>query len=238
MKRRSTVALLTLGLAIPLCAQRGAAHGGGSSAHSAPAFHSGGFSASNSAPRLTGAPRYTGSLPITSRAPSGVSSYRTPGRPGYGYGNNRGGNGNIRGGRWNYAWRYRNGVPYLSAVWVNPGLWGDIGDIGPYDDAYASAPADPDPSPPQEQPPAPSPYPTYPTQAAAHPPAEPAPEDAVTLIFRDGRSEQIHNYIMTRTTLYISDQHRREIPLDQLDLVATEKINRAAGIDFSVPGTR
>jgi hypothetical protein len=62
-------------------------------------------------------------------------------------------------------------------------------------------------------------------------------EDAVTLVFKDGRPpEQIHNYLLTRTTLYVRDQqHHRDIPLDQLDLAATQKVNHDAGVDFQLP---
>jgi hypothetical protein len=42
---------------------------------------------------------------------------------------------------------------------------------------------------------------------------------------------------LTPTILYILDQHRQEIPIDHLDLAATEKVNRDAGVDFSLPGT-
>ncbi|MGH9615327.1 MAG: hypothetical protein ACRD28_01210 [Acidobacteriaceae bacterium] len=72
------------------------------------------------------------------------------------------------------------------------------------------------------------PHPIEPSQA----------EEAVTLIFKDGRpSERIHNYAMTPTTLYVLDSPHRNIPLDQLNLSATEKINDQAGISFEVPGT-
>jgi hypothetical protein len=61
-------------------------------------------------------------------------------------------------------------------------------------------------------------------------------EAAVTLIFKDGRPpEQIHNYILTRDTLYVGDRRSSEIPIDQLDLEATAKVNRDAGVDFRVP---
>ena len=61
-------------------------------------------------------------------------------------------------------------------------------------------------------------------------------QDALTLVFADGRpSVQIHNYMLTRTTLYVLDAHRRDIPLDELDLAATAKVNRDAGIDFRLP---
>jgi hypothetical protein len=62
--------------------------------------------------------------------------------------------------------------------------------------------------------------------------------DAVTLVFKDGRPrEQIHNYVLNRTTLTIWDTHERDIPVDQLDLAATEKVNRDAGVDFRLPDT-
>jgi hypothetical protein len=68
------------------------------------------------------------------------------------------------------------------------------------------------------------------------PSSTPAVEEAVTLVFKDGRpAEEIHNYAMTRTTLYVQDQHHREIPLDEIDLAATERVNRKAGMSFEVP---
>jgi hypothetical protein len=61
-------------------------------------------------------------------------------------------------------------------------------------------------------------------------------EGAVTLIFKDGRPpEQIHNYVLTPTTIYVGDQHSRDIALDQIDIAATEKFNREAGVDFLLP---
>ena len=72
--------------------------------------------------------------------------------------------------------------------------------------------------------------------AAANPPSAPQSEEAVTLIFKDGRpAEQIHNYVLTRTTLFVGDANRREIPTDQLDLAATARVNQDAGVDFRLP---
>ncbi|WP_158789261.1 hypothetical protein [Granulicella sp. L46] len=63
--------------------------------------------------------------------------------------------------------------------------------------------------------------------------------DAVTLIFKDGRApEKIYNYAMTRTTLYVTDAKRQEIPIAALDLAATEKVNHAAGVRFQLPVTQ
>jgi hypothetical protein len=80
--------------------------------------------------------------------------------------------------------------------------------------------------------------PAYQPGAGASAAASPAPadEDAVTLVFKDGRPPlHIHNYAMTRTTLYVQDPHHREIPVEDLDLAATEKANREAGVSFAVP---
>jgi hypothetical protein len=64
--------------------------------------------------------------------------------------------------------------------------------------------------------------------------------DAVTLIYKDGRpAEQIHNYLLSRTTLSVWDRDRdrryRNIPVEQLDLEATQKANREFGVDFALP---
>jgi hypothetical protein len=83
--------------------------------------------------------------------------------------------------------------------------------------------------------------PAYQAAAGAPPAAStvaaaPRDEDAVTLVFKDGRpAEHIHNYAMTRTTLYVQDPHHREIPMEELDLAATEKANREAGVSFEAP---
>jgi hypothetical protein len=62
------------------------------------------------------------------------------------------------------------------------------------------------------------------------------PETAVTLVFKDGRpAEEIHNYILSRTTLTILDNRSRQIPVGDLDLAATEQANRGSGVDFHLP---
>jgi hypothetical protein len=74
----------------------------------------------------------------------------------------------------------------------------------------------------------------------SRPPSALESENAVTLVFKGGRPpEQIHNYVLTHTTLYVRDQHHRDIPLDQLDLAATQRLNHDAGVDFQLPeGTK
>lgn len=122
-------------------------------------------------------------------------------------------------------------------AWVAPYFLGNPDDTDDDDSApapdngsegYAMEPPDED-----EQPPL-GPY--QPSFGLSRPALAPAKEEAVTLIFKDGRPpEQIHNYILTRTTLFVGDQHRRAIPTDQLDLIATAKVNQDAGVDFQLP---
>jgi hypothetical protein len=93
----------------------------------------------------------------------------------------------------------------------------------------------------QDQQQEPPPWPSYnpPPPAAAPESKTGAPEsvESVTIVFNDGRPpEQIHNYLITPTTLYILDKQRQQIPIDHLNLVATAKANRDAGVDFSLPG--
>jgi hypothetical protein len=95
----------------------------------------------------------------------------------------------------------------------------------------------PPPPPPDYAPPAYEP-PAYQPPAQRPKPALPTNDIATTIVFKDGRpSEQIHNYALTQTNLYVMDQERRDIPLDQIDVAATEKANRAVGVEFQVPQT-
>jgi hypothetical protein len=101
------------------------------------------------------------------------------------------------------------------------------------------APAPPDSEAPSSDAPYNSPYNYGSAQpaAAAPKPAPALPQQSVTLVFNNGApSQQIRNYILSRTTLTVLDGHRREIPIADLDLAATQKANRAAGIDFQLPG--
>jgi hypothetical protein len=76
-------------------------------------------------------------------------------------------------------------------------------------------------------------------RAPYRPESSPAlPEAPLTVVFKDGRPpEKVHNYLLTSTTLSVLDTHRRDIPVAQIDLDQTAKVNRDAGIDFQVPGT-
>lgn len=106
-------------------------------------------------------------------------------------------------------------------------------------DSYDEAPDQPEPEQPSYTPwPYSQPAPSAPQPQSA-PAAASVPEAPVTLVFKDGRpNEEIHNYLLTRTTLSVLDRHRQVIPVDQLDLAATAKVNREAGVDFSLPVSR
>ena len=239
----------------------GGFHGGGFSSHSAPSFH-GGFSSSapsrfaggsrppvsrSFAPRQY-VPRYGGASGLTAnRMRSIAPNYRM--RNGFGrdyarppYDRNRDGHHPRRPYRPIYQSGFVYGVPQYPG-WIGPEYFDYPDDYG-YDDgssytpdsgyAYNGGYAQPDdqgPPPPYEPPVEPA----QPSSASA-----PALEntEAITLVFRDGRaSEQIYNYILSRTTLSVLDGRHRDIPVDQLDLAATEKANRDAGVDFRLPDT-
>lgn len=155
-----------------------------------------------------------------------------------------------------------NGAYLAPPYFLNPWLFNDTGyddsadagleqqdGGGPYDPGYDQAQGPYDPGP-YGQDPEPQGYaparPAYNPQP--NPPAPPAPAAAataainedrptVTLVFKDNSrpAQQVHNYALTRTTLYVLDGHSHEIPLDQIDMGATVKTNREAGIDFALP---
>jgi len=225
MRCVATCALLAFGLSLAGHAQRSAARGG-SSSHLAPVSR-GGFSAprSSAGARISMGSRPLNIIPgygrgsptpyLSRSAYSGTHSYRRP-----------------------YFWPRPVG-PYTAwPGWVSLGYPGYPDTASYYDPASLPSYAGPYDSQPPYETQAP---PAYSSSAPANvSPSSPAPQEgeAVTLVFKDGRpSERIHNYLLTRTTLYVRDQHHRDIPLDQLDLAATQKVNRDAGVDFQLPAT-
>jgi hypothetical protein len=159
------------------------------------------------------------------------------------------------GGRSPYTGDSRRRRPYVSpygarGAYFAPG-YGAVGFSGPYildypddsgydDSSAAQSPAsngydgyDAGPS-----------YPAPPEPPGVYPPAAARPSQApevssdvgVTLVFKDGRPPvEVHDYVLTRNTLYVWDRHQRVIPTDLLDLAATAKANEDAGIDFQLP---
>jgi hypothetical protein len=84
------------------------------------------------------------------------------------------------------------------------------------------------------------PYPAAQADAAPPAPAAPiAPEPELTLIFKDGHTQAIHNYVLTPSDLVVLDEaatgRQQRISLDELNLPATEKAAQQAGLDFSPP---
>lgn len=255
MRSLAAIALIVAGFVIPVCAQRGGGHGGSSghsggfsghagiTGHSTAAFH--GSGPARSAPSRLVAPRnFAGMRPL-----GAVSSFR-PRNPG-----NQAARQPYRGRgdghRRPYISPYGLGYPYYGyAPWLDaydPYLFGSEddsdnsntqaapADTGQYQDGdYAQQPPIPYQQPPEQYPlPPGGPYASPPNNVQ---PASVTESEAVTLIFKDGRPpEQIHNYLMTRTTLYVQDEHKRSIPVDQLDIAATAKTNQDAGVDFQIP---
>jgi len=91
-----------------------------------------------------------------------------------------------------------------------------------YGEEYSQAPAD-DPQ---------ASRPAYTGQVVSSPLP---PQPPLTVIFKDGQRLQIHNYLLTPTTLTVLDDNYRQIPLDQIDLAATRQTNLTNGLDFRVP---
>ena len=244
MKRFAAVAIVFAAAVLPMCAQRGGSHGGFSGHASAPSFH-GGFGSS--------APSHFGSAPSHFTAPShfgaaGRLNSNGSFRASSAYQRGRFGNAGTRAPyypssryRRPYRSNYAIGVPYAFpggvVSWINPDFLG-------YPDYYDDFSAATDTSAqsydaPQAEEDQPEGRPAYqqsyePSYAAPQP--APNAEGAVTIVFKNGRpSEQIHNYALTRTTLYVLDQRHQDIPIEDLDLAATEQANRDAGIDFQLP---
>ncbi len=232
MKRFLAIALVMTGLTLPVSAQRGGARGV-SAGHSAVGFTGG------SSRAFAPSARYSlGTAPqFNARPATATPGFRvSPGSPGR---------------RPVYPGHrrpvYGVGIPY-SVGWIAPDTFGyadpgfyDSGDsdpgVRPNDPVQESYPPQAYEGAPYPEPPAPNDASRPGYSAAPAPAPEPESLDAVTLVFKDGRpSQQIHNYLLTRSTLYVRDQQRREIPVDELDVEAMQKTNRAAGVEFQLPG--
>lgn len=78
----------------------------------------------------------------------------------------------------------------------------------------------------------------------AAPPVEPPVKSQeipppTLVVYRDGHQTEIQNYAILGNTLWIfSDQTARRVPLDELDLAATRRVNGEKGMDFVAPVSR
>jgi hypothetical protein len=131
------------------------------------------------------------------------------------------------------------GYPYV----IDPGFydWSEPDDsaydqenAAPYPDYGYGAPGEPQDD--GYQGPLP-PWPSAQTEPMAS--TEPAPEQPLTVIFKGGDRApvKIQNYIMAGGVLTDLDAgHYARIPLDQIDVAETQRINSAAGVEFEIPG--
>ena len=68
------------------------------------------------------------------------------------------------------------------------------------------------------------------------PPArQEAARQSTTLVFKDQHREEVQNYAVVGGTLWILDEKKAsKIPLEDLDLDATTRVNDERGVDFDV----
>jgi hypothetical protein len=72
---------------------------------------------------------------------------------------------------------------------------------------------------------------------SAQPSAQPEPETpSTTLVYRDGHQMEVHDYAIQGDTLFVfSNQTTQRVPLADLDLTATARVNGQRGVDFVAP---
>lgn len=76
-----------------------------------------------------------------------------------------------------------------------------------------------------------------PPQAQRQPPPDPAEEQEPTvLVFRDGHKQEVRNYAIIGQMLWDFDaKGTHKIPLSELDIDTTRKLNDDRGVDFVLP---
>jgi hypothetical protein len=124
-------------------------------------------------------------------------------------------------------------APYADSN-ANQGSYGPPSNYGPQqgygqqnEDAYAAPP---------QTPAGREPY--RPESEVEQQPQSVPDQPAITVVFKDGRTPlQIHNYAITSSTLFVLDEHKRDIPLNEIDIAATQKTNQEQGLDFKLPAT-
>jgi len=74
---------------------------------------------------------------------------------------------------------------------------------------------------------------------AAAPRATEEKPPSTLLVYRDGRQTEIQNYAILGQTLWVfSGQTTRQVPLAEIDLPATERVNGNRGVDFTAPASQ
>jgi hypothetical protein len=263
MKRFAAFAIVAGWLAFPVLAQHsgGGGHAGFSGGHAASAGHAGfARGSAASSPRHTAmSPRYGARAPMASGARQPAFAPRYAFRssalvPGFGRqqsGSPAGRVSDRRDGhhRREYISVYPGGYGYSTYPLIYPGYptvldygdTGDTGNAGYSEPGQDSGPVYYDNGPYQEQQQSPSLLPwsgnAPPVPANEGQAQWPSSEPAVTLIFKDGSRQplQVHNYALTQSTVFIGDGRGISIPIDDIDLPATVKANRDAGVEFRLP---
>jgi hypothetical protein len=78
--------------------------------------------------------------------------------------------------------------------------------------------------------------PPSPPQPSPQPQSNAAPPPPATLVFRDGRTQKADNYAIAGSTVWVFTERRaRKIPLSELDIPATRKVNEERGVPFPLP---
>jgi hypothetical protein len=73
-------------------------------------------------------------------------------------------------------------------------------------------------------------------RAPAPEPAAPTESEPTQLIFRDRHTEEVENYAIMGQSLWILSSGRtKKIPLSDLDVAATKKVNEDHGVEFRTP---
>lgn len=56
------------------------------------------------------------------------------------------------------------------------------------------------------------------------------------LVFRDGRQSEIHNYAIVGQTVWVfTEQRARKVPISDLNVEASTRVNAARGVEFRLP---
>ena len=77
-----------------------------------------------------------------------------------------------------------------------------------------------------------------PPPSATKPTAEEQPASTI-LVYRDGHQMEVQNYaVMGQTVWVIGQNTTRKVPLSDLDLDVTQKLNADRGVDFEPPVSR
>jgi hypothetical protein len=74
------------------------------------------------------------------------------------------------------------------------------------------------------------------TRQAATPPPPVKENEPTVLIFRDGHQSEVRNYAIVGQTLWaLTEQRARKLPLSDLDMEATKKVNADRGVEMGLP---